>query len=237
MEIISLIWQVGVLSVLLVFGIKIGLAMGFAGISKKIASLIILGYALGIVALTTVANAYMTSVQGFFTQYATAITIIMAAVIMYAGFHTINEWKQKQKNTAKATCLAMIAPCPCCFGAVIASIVIFSPMIGLSAATLGYYSAVVLAVFITIFYLLSGLIVLLVKKPYPVLLGNFMLFAGLYFMASAIVLPNINSVLSQQMTPMTLPEIQTLIYVIIGSAALICAGIFINKKKSTLIAK
>jgi predicted transporter len=237
MDIVTLIWQVGVLSVLLVFGIKIGLAMGFAGISKKIAAAIILGYALGIVALTTLASAYMTSVQGFFTQYTTAITIIMAAVIMYAGFHTINEWKKNQKNTAKATCLAMVAPCPCCFGAVIASIVIFSPMIGLSAATLGYYSAVALAVLITIFYLVSGLIVRVVKKPYPVLLGNFMLFAGLYFMASAIILPNINSVLTQKMTPLAVPDATTLFYVIIGIVVLVGLGIILNKKRSTLIEK
>lgn len=237
MEIISLIWQVGVLSVLLVFGIKIGLAMGFAGLSKKIAAAIIIGYALGIVALTTLANTYMSSVQGFFTQYATAITLIMAAVIMYAGFHTINEWKQNQKNTAKATCMAMVAPCPCCFGAVVASIVLFSPMIGLSAATLGYYSAVALAVLITIFYFVSGLIVMVVKKPYPVLLGNFMLFAGLYFMASAIVLPNINSIMTQEMTPLVIPELNTFLIVIVGIVALVGLGVVLNKKKSTLIAK
>ncbi|MCK9152048.1 DUF2162 domain-containing protein [Methanobacterium alcaliphilum] len=234
MDIVSLLWQVGVLSVLLVFGIKIGLAMGFAGLSKKMAAAITIGYGLGILALTTLASAYMSSIQGFFTEYSSLITIIMAAVIMYAGFHTINEWKQNKKNTAKATCMAMVAPCPCCFGAVIAVIIMVSPLIGLSAATIGRYSALFLMILIAVFYLASGAIVKMVKKPYPVLLGNFMLFAGLYFMASAIVLPNINSVLSTTMTPLSVPSITTLVYAILGAVALLVVGVYMTKKRSTL---
>ena len=32
---LELLWQLGILSAVLVFGVKIGLAMGFANISKK----------------------------------------------------------------------------------------------------------------------------------------------------------------------------------------------------------
>lgn len=129
----------------------------------------------------------------------------------------------------------MVAPCPCCFGAVIVSIILVSPIIGVSAVTLGKYSGIILAAFIGFFYVFANGIAAAIKKPYPVLLGNFMLFAGLYFLTAAIVLPNVNSVMSMKMTPLTVPGIDTIIYVVLGTLALMGLGIYLNKRKSTFI--
>ncbi len=230
MDIVNSLWQMGVLSVVLIFGIKIGLAMGFANLSKKIAALITIGYGVGIILLTSLASTYISSIQGFFTQYSSLITIIMALVIIYAGFHTIKEWKQEKKDHANATCMAMVAPCPCCFGAVLAVIVTVSPIIGLSASTIGYWSGIALMIMITIFYLTSSLIVKFVNKPYPVLLGNFMLFAGLYFLASAIILPNISSVLQNQLAPMSAPSLTNSIIIILVVLVLLVLGILFQKR-------
>lgn len=230
MDMINTLWQMGVLSVVLIFGIKIGLAMGFANLSKKIAALITIGYGVGVILLTSLASTYISSIQGFFTEYSSLITIIMALVIMYAGFHTIKEWKQEKNDHASATCMAMIAPCPCCFGAVLAVIVTVSPIIGMAASTIGYWSGIALMIMIAIFYLTSGLIVKFINKPYPVLLGNFMLFAGLYFLASAIILPNISSVLQNQMAQMSVPPLTTLLIILVVVAGLIGLGVFIQKR-------
>lgn len=235
MSLINILWEAGILSVILLFGVKIGLAMGFAGLSRKKAALIIIGYSAGIMGLSALTNPYMQTLQGYFTNYASLMTIIMATILIIAGTYTIKEWKQHQKNTATATCLAMIAPCPCCFGAVILSIILIAPFIGASALTIGKYAAILLGIFITIFYLSSKTIAKASKKPYPILLGNFMLFAGLYFIASAIVLPNINSVLSSKMGPITIPDLRTLAYAIIGTIILMGLGAFINRKNSALI--
>lgn len=230
MDIVNTLWQMGVLSVVLIFGIKIGLAMGFASLSKKVAALITVGYGVGVILLTSLASNYISSIQGFFTEYSSIITIVMAVVIMYAGFHTIKEWKQNKQNHANATCMAMIAPCPCCFGAVLAVIVTVSPIIGLSASTIGYWSGIALMIMIAIFYLASGLIVKFVDKPYPVLLGNFMLFAGLYFLASAIILPNVSSVLQNQMAPMTVPSLTNSIIIISVFIGLVVIGVLVQKR-------
>ncbi len=45
---LELLWQMGILSAILVFGVKIGLASGFAGLSKKAAVAVSAGYGLGI---------------------------------------------------------------------------------------------------------------------------------------------------------------------------------------------
>ena len=80
---------------------------------------------------------------------------IMSLIIIYAGFHTIREWKVNQKNHAKATCAAMIAPCPCCFTAVLAAIIIASPLIGASSAIIGQYAALFLTITILVVYFSS----------------------------------------------------------------------------------
>jgi len=138
--------------------------------------------------------------QGFVYNYSSVLGMVMAAVILYAGFHTLKEWKINENSSVTGTCMAMIAPCPCCFGAAVAAIIIASPMIGASAMVVGEYAVVFLMVIMTVSYLISGLIGRALNKPYSVLLGNFMLFAGFYFLTSAIVIPNISTVLSQEMS-------------------------------------
>jgi predicted transporter len=234
-KMIELLWKLGVLSAVLVFGVKIGLAMGFAGLSKKIAALITLGYGGGILLLSKLAEGYTDVLYKVIYDYNFAIFLLMAVVIAYAGFHTIKEWKKNKKNHAKASCMAMIAPCPCCFGAVIAAIILVSPVIGASSFVIGKYAALFLAVTIGIFYMASGAIVRISKKPYPVLLGNFMLFVGLYFLASAIVIPNISSVMASKMVDLTIPSLTTVIYVVIAVALLMGLGIFISRRSSPLL--
>ncbi|MEL7670624.1 DUF2162 domain-containing protein [Methanobacterium sp.] len=234
---LELLWQMGILSTVLVFGIKIGLASGFAGLSKKAAVAVSAVYGLGIFILAFLVSGHTDIVYKVVYDYNFAIFLAMSVIIMYAGFHTIREWKVHRKNHAKASCAAMIAPCPCCFGAVIAAIVLASPFIGVSTAFVGDYAAVFLSITILAFYFASGAIVKVLKKPYPVLLGNFMLFVGLYFLASAIVIPNISTVLQSQMSPLTVPSAETLIYALLIVVVLVFTGFYVTKKRSILIQK
>jgi predicted transporter len=234
-KMIELLWKLGVLSAVLVFGVKIGLAMGFAGLSKKIAALITLGYGGGILLLSKLAEGYTDVLYKVIYDYNFVIFLLMAVVIAYAGFHTIKEWKKNKKNHAKASCMAMIAPCPCCFGAVITAIILVSPVIGASSFVIGKYAAVFLAITIAIFYMASDIIVRISKKPYPVLLGNFMLFVGLYFLASAIVLPNITSVMSSKMGLLTIPSATVVAEVVLVVILLMGIGVFMTRRSSSLI--
>ena len=231
----DLLWKLGILSVVMVFGVKIGLAMGFAGLSKKITAAIILGYGGGILLLTYIAGGFVDQIQGFVYSYSSVLGIAMAAIILYAGFHTLKEWKINNKNSITATCMAMIAPCPCCFGAAVAAIIIAAPMIGASAFAVGEYAALFLMVVMAVCYVASGLIGRAINKPYPVLLGNFMLFAGFYFLTSAIVIPNISTVLTQQMSPIDIPDVWTFFYALITVIVLTVAGYYIARNRSPFV--
>jgi len=232
---LELLWQLGILSSVIVFGVKIGLAAGFAGLSKKAAAATAAGYGAGIYILTFLISGYMDIVYKVVYEYNFAIFTAMALIIIYAGFHTIKEWKVHHKNHAKASCAAMIAPFPCCFGAVLAAIVFASPFIGVSTAVIGQYAAVFLTLTIIAFYFASDAVLRITKQPYPILLGSFMLFVGFYFLVSAIVTPNISKVLQSPMSPMEVPSMETLIYVLIFVIILLFTGFYITKKKSSLI--
>jgi predicted transporter len=234
---LNLIWQLGILSVVLLFGVKIGLAMGFSGLSKKVAVVIAAGYGLGIYILSFIISRYTSTFYNFISDYNSAIFLIMALIIIYTGLYTIKEWKIHQKNHAKATCAAMIAPSPCCFGMIGAAIIMISPIIGASSVVIGQYAGVFLSLTILIVYFASEAITRITKKPYPLLLGNFMLFAGFYFIASVIVIPNINKVLESPMSPMNIPSSETLTYVSIFAIILIFSGFYVTKKRSSLVQK
>ena len=229
---IGLLWQLGILSAVLIFGVKIGLAMGFSGLSKKVGVLIALGYGAGIFLLSTMVTGSSNAFYKTIVDYNFVMFSVMSIIIIYAGLHTIREWKVNQKNHAKATCAAMIAPCPCCFTAVIAAIILAAPVIGASSALIGQYAAVFLTVTILAVYFSSDLIVKLVNRPYPILLGNFMLFAGLYFLATVIVLPNINQVLQSPMKPYDVSSISTITYVIVLAVVLLLIGFYKTRRES-----
>lgn len=232
---LELLWKLGVLTAVLVFGVKIGLAMGFANLSKKLAALIAVGYGVGILILTKITEGYADVLQKIVYDYNFIIFVLMAVIIFYAGFHTVKEWKIHKRNKAKASCMAMVAPCPCCFGAILATIILVSPLIGISTFSIGIYAALFLSITIGISYLASNYIVKITQLPYPVLLGNYMIFVGLYFLAAAIILPNINSVLSSQITPLEIPSVITIFYVVVALLALTAVGVYISKKTSPLI--
>ncbi|MBB6402370.1 putative transporter [Methanococcus maripaludis] len=224
------LWQLGLMSAIIIFGIKIGLSLGFSGLSKKVSGTIVLLYGLGTLLLSKLASGYVDVIQTVIYEYNFVIFIVMSLMILYAGFHTIKEWKINQKNSVASCSLAMIAPCPCCFGAVIASIVLISPTLGISTFEIGKYASLILMITIGAVYLLSDAISRVLRAPRPVLMGNFMIFAGFYFLISALIIPNIVAGMSIQMSPMEYPEFSSLSHVFLITFGLLIIGIIKNKK-------
>ena len=234
MEIFSILMQVGILSAVLVFGIKVGLASGLANISKKYLAGICIGYGAGVLILSKVASYYTSQLTNLIYTYNSGFFIIMAAIMILAGVLTIREYKVHNKNTTAATCMVVIAPCPCCFGVIIATILLLAPTVSIGVFILSEYVAVALVATILISYFASNTIVKFIKKPYPIILGNFELFLGVYFLLSAIVLPNIATALSKQFSGISIQSFNSLFMFIVLAIVLIVIGYFMTKKSSLL---
>lgn len=235
MDMMSVLWQVGIFASVLVFGIKIGLASGLANLSKKLFAVICIAYGGGIVLISAVASLYADQLIQAIYGYNTIFYIIMASIMIIAGLFTIREWKIHDKNTSTATSLAIIAPCPCCFGSIIASVLVVAPTIGISSLNLSWYAAAALVGVMIVTYLASNTIIRFISKPYPVVLGNFMLLLGAYFLLSAIVIPNIAGALTKTMSPISIGSPQDILMIILAFAILIVGGMVLTKRGRNIL--
>ena len=230
-----MLWQLGVISSVLVFGIKVGLASGLANLSKKMIAAIAGAYIVGVLVLCQIASMFTSQITSVIYDYNSIFFIIMAIIMMGAGVFSIREWKSHQKNTTKATCFAVIAPCPCCFGTIVVTVLLVAPSVGLGVPELSRYVALGLGATIVIAYFASKYIVKIIKKPYPIVLGNFMFFLGLYFLVSSLVIPNIAKILGKSVGGgMNLISLGTLAIILVITGALFAAGLYINRKSSIL---
>ena len=231
----SVLWQFGILAAILVFGVKVGLASGLANLSKKLLAIICIGYGGGVLLISAVASLYAEQLTQAIYSYNSVFYIIMALIMIIAGLITIREWKVHDHNTSTATSLAVIAPCPCCFGSIVASILIVAPTIGVGAFYLSWFAAAAWVAVILIAYFASNIVVKYTSKPYPIILGNFMLLLGAYFLLSAIVIPNIAGSLSKDFSDLTMSSPGSIIAIVVMIIVLVAVGIFLNKRSKSLL--
>ena len=219
---------------MLVFGIKIGLASGLANLPKKLFAVICIAYGGGVVVISAIASLFAEQLIQAIYSYNTIFYILMASIMIIAGLFTIREWKIHDKNTSTATSIAIIAPCPCCFGSIIASVLIVAPTIGVSSLNLSWYAAAALVAVMIVTYLTSNTIIRFINKPYTIVLGNFMPLLGAYFLLSAIVIPNIAGALTKTLTPISIGSPQDILMIIIAFAILVVGGVVLKRRDNIL---
>ena len=224
MDAINILWQVGILSAVLIFGIKLGLATGLANMSKKYLALVSIGYGGGVLILTEISSFFTKQITDLIYTYNFEFFLIMAVIMILAGLFTIREYKVFERNTTAATCMAVVAPCPCCFGSIIVSIMLVAPTVGLGLMDLSFVVAGALVLTIVLTYFASNYLVKFINKPYPIVLGNFMFFLGIYFLLSALFLPNITAMIANPMDAITISSP----YYLIGALVLVLAVMFVG---------
>ena len=232
MDPINMLWQLGILSAVLIFGIKLGLATGLANMSRKYLVTVTLGYGLGVLILTEISSFFTKEITDLIYTYNFVFFLIMAAIMILAGIFTIREYKIYEKNTATATCMAIVAPCPCCFGSIIVSIMLVAPTVGLGLMNLSLIVAIALMLTILVTYFASNYLIKFINKPYPIVLGNFMFFLGIYFLLSALFLPNITAMIQNPMDAITISSPYTLIAILIAMVVIIAIGGVISRRNS-----
>lgn len=232
MDAINILWQLGILSAVLIFGIKLGLATGLANMTRKYLAVVTIAYGGGVLILTQISSYFTAEITDLIYTYNFEFFLIMAVIMILAGIFTIREYKVYEKNTTAATCMAVVAPCPCCFGSIIVSIMLVAPTVGLGLMDLSFVVAGALMLTIVLTYFASNYLIRFIHKPYPIVLGNFMFFLGIYFLLSALFLPNITAMIANPMESISIASPYSLVGALILIIAIIGIGGLISRRNS-----
>ena len=232
MDGMAILLQFGILAAVLVFGVKVGLASGLAHMPKKWLALIDILYFAGIMVISYICQPSSEQITSWIYGFNTWFYLIMACIMIGAGVLTIREYKTQGKDTSRPAAIAIIAPCPCCFGAIIASILIVTPMVGMSMMNLSWMVALALVIVITLTYFVADVIIKVSKTPYPIILGNFMFFIGLYFLLSPLVIPNVMAVMTKSMAGVQISSVNALMEVLVGVVVLLVLGVYFTRRSN-----
>ena len=222
----ELIWECVTVSLVLLFGINIGLAIGLTEIRKKEALALSVSYGLILLILSTIANFYVSS--SVVTDYIPLILGIIGIVIILSGIYTIYKWKKSKEKYSSFLSAAVLSSSICCFAGFTCVFTVLSKSLTSPLLEINAIMAVALILLIFIFYLFSKFL-RNAETPYPVLLGNFMVLNGFYFLIMAAFIPNIVKLSSLQTSALTVnSDLSSLIFLITGFLGVFLLGAYLE---------
>ena len=107
-----------------------------------------------------------------------------------------------------------------------------APTVGLGLMNLSVIVALALVLTIVVTYYASNYLVKFIDKPYPIVLGNFMFFLGIYFLLSALFLPNITAMIQNPMEAISIASPYSLIGALILVLVVVDIGGVISRRNS-----
>jgi predicted transporter len=190
----------GILIGIIIFALKVSLGCGLASLSRKetlcIATLylvlsLIMGLALGLIpegALSSVMN------------MGVAMHMIIALLLVAMGVATAREWNRHGRDLSRKTFWILSVPCPACLAATFLSC---SALAGLLEVAGWKVGAIVGLIFFASIAILSTTVSKVGKAPSA--LGNAMIFVGLFYILSMLLIPAYLKTQSTPFAPITIP--------------------------------
>jgi len=229
----ELVWECLIVSLVLLFSVNIGLAMGFTEIRKKEAIALSISYGLVTLIISILANFLNSTLYSTINYCIFAVLGIIGVITLLSGIYTIKKWKETKKELYSLKSAAMLSSSICYFAGFMSAAVLLSKEITTSFLEFNLFMSIALILAIMGFYLFSK-ILRHAEMPYPVLLGNFMILNGFYFLISAAFIPNIAKMSSLQASALTInSDLSSLIFMIMAFAGIILLGAYLKGEEIT----
>lgn len=224
----ELLWEGLIISTVLLFGINIALAMGLKQIPKNKLLSIALLYGAVLFTLGSVAG-YATSLYNFANEYIALVIGIIGVLTILTGSYTIIKWRKDKKNHDMFMSKATISASICCFAGFIFSAILFAKGADSFYLIFNVLMAVVLVLIVIFLYQFSKFL-RHAERPYPVLLGNFMILNGFYFLIAGLFIPNIKLLAQVQTNPLSIGSTINLIFLILAAGGVFLVGVYLQKE-------
>ena len=190
----------GVLIGIMIFALKVSLGCGLASLSRKetlcIATLylalsLIMGLALGLVP-----EGALTSVMSM----GVAMHMVIALLLVAGGVATAREWNRHGRDLSRKTFWVLSVPCPACLAATFLSCTALAGLLEVAGWKVGVFVGFVFFVTIAV---LSTTVGKMGKAPSA--LGTAMIFVGLFYIFSVLLIPAYLKAASTPFVPIPIP--------------------------------
>jgi len=207
----------GVLIGIIIFALKVSLGCGLASLSRKetlwiatsyLALSLIMGLALGLVPEGATRSVMSMGV---------AMHMAIALLLVAGGVATAREWNRHGRDLSRKTFWILSVPCPACLAATFLSCAALAGLLEVAGWKVG---AIVGFIFFASIVVLSTTVGKMGKAPSA--LGNAMIFVGLFYILSMLLIPAYLKTQSIPFVPVTIPasELFTSYFFILGLVVL-----------------
>lgn len=228
----ELLWECLIISIVLLFGINIGLAMGLTRHSTKTNLIISISYGVFILIMSIISNFLITPFYNIINDYIPAIIGIIGIVTFLSGIYTIRSWKKNKQEYPSFLSVPTLSSSICYFAGFIFVFTLISNSIGSFFLEIGTIMALTVTLLMILSYSFSK-ILRNAESPYPVLLGNFMILNGFYFAVAALFLPNVKKLATVQMNPLSISSTSSMIFLIMAGLGVFLIGVYLKTEDIT----
>lgn len=225
---IELTWKCLIISIILLFGINIGLAMGLTKKSKKNVLVWMAAYCISILILSNIIG-FRSSLYGVFNNYIPEILGLMGIVTVLSGIYTILQWRKNKKEYNSLFSFALLSSSICGFIGMLSTFILLNKTPLFSTFASRAFMLGTLLLLVMVFYSFSKFL-RKAERPYPVVLGNFMILNGFYFIIAATFIPNLDNLAKVQMNPFSIDSVSSLFFMIIALLGILLLGVYLQNR-------
>ena len=226
---VEITWVFLIISISILFGINIGLASGLTKLSYKKVIISSMIFCLLIFISIILINEYGSIFYNTLNKFISEILGFIGILTILSGIFTIKNWKNEKKINSLVP-IGLLYSLICCFvGVVCASVLLISDKV------LTFGSNISLTLSLLIIIMGSNAFSKFLKRaetPFPIILGNFMILTGFYFIIGATFIPNLNTLTSIQMNPLYINSSLSVLFVLIAGFGVFLLGVFIQNRVS-----